>query len=93
MCRVPAIHASNSLFLVFTIACAVSTNVPMFFIFRLGQAFSVCGAGTLGPGLVAGLIPLEQRGIAMVIFAVGPTLGPSISPVIRGVFSQKAGWR
>jgi multidrug resistance protein len=91
--RVPVIHASNLLFLISTIACALSINVPMFLIFRLGQAFSTCGPGTLGPGLIADLIPIEKRGFAMTIFAVGPTLGPSLSPVIGGIIAQKLGWR
>ena len=91
--RLPVVHASNVLFLVFTIACAVSSDIPMFIVFRLGQAFCVCGAGTLGPGFIADLMPVERRGLAMTIFAVGPTLGPSISPTIGGVLAQNAGWR
>lgn len=91
--RLPVVHATNLLFLIFTIACAVSSNIPMFIIFRLGQAFSVCGAGTLGPGFIADLTPIEQRGLAMSMFAVGPTLGPSISPIIGGILAEKAGWR
>jgi len=65
----------------------------MFIIFRLGQAISVCGAGTLGPGFIADLIPVERRGLAMTIFAVGPTLGPSITPTLGGLLAEKAGWR
>jgi multidrug resistance protein len=91
--RTPVIHASNVLFLVFTVACAVSSDVPMFIVFRLGQAFCVCGAGTLGPGFIADLMRVESRGLAMTIFAVGPTIGPSLSPTIGGILAQKAGWR
>ncbi|KAL8991626.1 MAG: hypothetical protein Q9169_007805 [Polycauliona sp. 2 TL-2023] len=91
--RAPVVHASNILFLGFTIACAVSTNIPMFIVFRLFQAFCVCGAGTLGPGLIADLMPVEQRGLAMTVFSVGPTLDPTVSPVVGGSLAEKAGWR
>lgn len=91
--RLPVIHVSNVLFLLFTVACAVSSDIPMFIIFRLGQAICVCGAGTLGPGLIADVIPLEARGLAMTIFAAGPTLGPCISPVVGGSLAHRAGWR
>jgi MFS family permease len=87
------VHALNLLFLIFIIAGAVSSNIPMSVIFRLGQAFSVCGAGTLGPGFIANLTPVEHRGLAMSIFAVGPTLGSSISSVIGGILAEKTGWR
>ena len=44
--RLLVVHVANVLFFVFTIACAVSSDIPMFIISRLGQAFCVCGAGT-----------------------------------------------
>ncbi|KUJ19469.1 polyamine transporter 1 [Mollisia scopiformis] len=91
--RLPVVHASNLVFVVFTVACAVSSDIPMFITFRLGQAFSVYGTGTLGPSFIADLMPIERRGLAMTIFAVGPTLGPSISPTIGGILALKAGWR
>ena len=90
---IPVDHASNFLLFVLTIARAVSSDIPMFIIFRLGQALCICGAGTLGPGFMAGLMPIERRGLAMTLFAVGPTLGPSIGPIIGGVLAQNAGWR
>ncbi|TVY67379.1 Efflux pump radE [Lachnellula suecica] len=91
--RLPVVHVTNVVFLIFTIACAVSSDIPMFIVFRLGQAVCVCGVGTLGPGFIADLIPVERRGLAMTLFAVGPTLGPSISPVVGGIIAEKAGWR
>lgn len=91
--RLPVVHATNCLFLIFNIACAVSTSIPMFIIFRFGQAMYVCGGGTLGPGFIADLMPVEKRGLAMTIFAVDPTVGPSLSPTIGGILSEKVGWR
>ncbi len=62
--RLPVVHISNFLFSIFTIACAVSSAIPMFIVFRLGQALCVCGASTLGPGFIADLMPVERRGQA-----------------------------
>ena len=86
-------HVCNFLFLVFTIACAVSTNVGMFLAFRF-----LCGCAgsaplTLGGGSIADIMPQEKRGTAMAVFAVGPLLGPVIGPIMGGFIAQAIGWR
>ena len=86
-------HVCNGLFLVFTIACAVSTNVGMFLAFRFITGCAGSAPLTIGGGTVSDVIPQEKRGAAMAIFAVGPLLGPVIGPVMGGFIAQAMGWR
>lgn len=91
--RSPLYHGSNVFFLIFSIACAVSTNLAMFIVFRFLQGLAGCLPITLGGGTIADLYPPERRGTAMAIWTLGPLLGPSIGPVIGGFLAESRGWR
>ncbi|EFR01508.1 fluconazole resistance protein 1 [Nannizzia gypsea CBS 118893] len=91
--RLPIIQLSNVFFLVFSIACAVSTNIGMFIFFRLMQGISACPPLTLGGGLISDLMVPTERGRALSIWAMGPLLGPVIGPVIGGYMNETIGWR
>lgn len=69
--RTPLMHASNLMFLLSAILCAVSTNIPMLLVFRF-----VMGASNtpLGGGYVADLMAPEKRGRAMNVWTVGPVM-------------------
>jgi MFS family permease len=69
--RTPLMHASNLMFLLSAVLCAVSVNIPMLLVFRL-----VMGASNtaLGGGYVADLMAPEHRGRAMNVWTVGPVL-------------------
>ena len=72
--RRPVMLVSNAGFLVATALCAVSVNLPMLIVFRLMMGLACCIPVTLGGGFVADLMPLEQRGTALSMWAVGPWL-------------------
>ncbi|KAK7734328.1 hypothetical protein SLS57_000020 [Botryosphaeria dothidea] len=78
--RVPMYHAGNIGFIIFTIACAVSNSLGMLIAFRFlaGCFGAVCI--TIGAGTIADVMPVEKRGGAMAIYAMGPLLGPVIGP-------------
>ncbi|OCL12150.1 polyamine transporter 1 [Glonium stellatum] len=88
--RTPLMHASNFAFLLASIVCAVSINVPMLLIFRL-----IMGASTisLGGGYVADMMEPQHRGKALNVWTVGPVLAPVIGPIAGGYISLKASWR
>jgi len=83
----------NVMFVIVTVACAVSSNLNMLIGFRfLEGTFGSCPL-TIGGGSIADMIPQEKRGGVMAIWALGPLLGPVIGPVIGGYLSQAKGWR
>lgn len=68
------LHTTNVLFFVFTIACAVSTNLVMFVVFRLLVGLMACTPVTLGGGYIADVMAAEGRARALSIWTMGPLL-------------------
>ncbi|KAL9091785.1 MAG: hypothetical protein Q9159_001300 [Coniocarpon cinnabarinum] len=91
--RLPVYHAGNTFFLIFCVACAVSTDIPMFCVFRLLQGIAGAVPLTNGGATIADVIPVERRGAALAIWALGPLMGPVLGPIIGGFLSQSKGWR
>ncbi|KAK7408446.1 hypothetical protein QQX98_009373 [Neonectria punicea] len=91
--RTPVYHVSNSLFVVFSIGCALSQNPAMLMAFRFLSGFVGVAVVTCGSGSIADMIPAEQRGAAMAVWSVGPLLGPVIGPVCAGFLVEAQGWR
>lgn len=91
--RLPVYHICNFLFVVFTIACALSSDLNMLIGFRfLEGLFGSCPL-TIGAGTIADMIPQQKRGGVMAIWALGPLMGPVIGPVAGGYLSQAKDWR
>lgn len=82
--RIPLYFSNFVLFVVFTIACAVSSNLSMLIGFRFLQGCVGSAPLTIGGGTIADLMPQERRGGALAIWAMGPLLGPVIGPVAGG---------
>ena len=77
--RLPTYHVCNAGFFIFTIGCAVSSNLNMLIGFRfVAGAFGSCPL-TLGGGTIADMIVQEKRGGMMAIIAMGPLMGPVVS--------------
>jgi multidrug resistance protein len=79
--RVPIYHVTNILFVIFTVACAVSTSMGMLIAFRFLAGTVGATVLTIGGGTVADLFKAEERGAAMALWSVGPLLGPVIGPI------------
>jgi MFS family permease len=74
-------HICNVLFVIFTVACAVSTNLNMLVGFRFLAGIAGSAPVSNGGGTIADLIQQDKRGAAMAAFGIGPMLGmPCISP-------------
>ncbi|VBB79736.1 Putative transporter [Podospora comata] len=86
-------NTGNVFFFIFTICTALSNGIPMMMAFRflMGVAGSV--PITLGSGSISDMMPVEFRGRAMAVWAIGPLLGPCIGPVAGGYLIRAAGWR
>ncbi|KAI9700577.1 MAG: hypothetical protein M1820_006731 [Bogoriella megaspora] len=91
--RLPLYHVNNALFIVFTVACAVSSNLNMLIGFRFLAGLVGSTPLTIGGGTLADLMPQEKRGGAMALWGLGPLLGPIIGPVAGGYLAEAKGWR
>lgn len=91
--RYQVYNICNVLFVILTIACAVSSNMNMLIAFRFLAGCAGSSPVTIGGGTVADIFPRDQRAGAMAIWAMGPLLGPVIGPVCGGFLVQAKGWR
>ncbi|KAI1429582.1 major facilitator superfamily domain-containing protein [Xylaria sp. FL1777] len=91
--RTVVYHSCNILFIIFTVACALSTDIGMLIAFRFLAGFTGVAVLTLGSGSIIDMLPREQRGRAISLWSGGPLLGPIIGPVFGGFLVESAGWR
>ncbi|KAL7334133.1 hypothetical protein PS15p_202944 [Mucor circinelloides] len=81
------------LYCVCTIVCGVSTNLGLFFAFRLLQSIFASAGQAVGGGSISDMFEPRERGRAMGLYMLGTILGPSIAPVCGGYINQNLGWR
>ncbi|KAI8623048.1 major facilitator superfamily domain-containing protein [Xylariaceae sp. FL1651] len=91
--RVWIYNVTNILFLIFTIAAALSANMGQLIAFRLFMGIAGSASLAIGSGTIADTIPISQRARALSFWTLGPLLGPSIGPIVGGYLTQAAGWR
>lgn len=91
--RLIVYHTCTFLFLLATVACALSTSMNMLIGFRFLAGCLGVAPLTNGGGTIADLMAPAKRGGAMAIWAIGPLLGPVIGPVCGGFLSEAEGWR
>ncbi|KAL6912461.1 hypothetical protein FSST1_010221 [Fusarium sambucinum] len=91
--RTPVYHVCNSLFVLFTVDCALSQDVGMLMAFRFLSGFVGVAVVTCGSGSIADMVPAEERGAAMAVWSLGPMLGPVVGPVCAGFLIEAKGWR
>lgn len=90
--RSPVYNVANIIFIVFSLACAGSSNLHMLVAFRF---FSGIGDASiaLNPGIIGDMFVQEERGFALSIMGLPPLLGPVAGPVLGGFLTQAKGWR
>lgn len=86
-------NVANVFFIIFTVATALSVNMPMLIIFRFLMGFAGSTPITNGSGTISDMFPIEERGKAMAVWAMGPLLGPCVGPVAGGYVVESLGWR
>jgi multidrug resistance protein len=91
--RRPVYLVSITLFLIFTVACAVSNSLGMLIVFRFFCGCAGSTAITLGGATIGDSFPQDKRGVAMATWGMGPMLGPILGPIIGGYLSASKGWR
>src|SRR5437773_4645528 len=81
-----------SLFMVFSVACALAQNLPQMIVLRAVQGFS---GGVLIPmafTLIITLLPKAKQQIGLAMFAISATFAPAIGPTIGGYLTENWGW-
>lgn len=91
--RRPVYIFSNLLFLIFTVACALSNSLGMLIAFRFLAGCAGSAPITLGGATIGDAFPADKRGAAMALWGMGPLLGPIIGPIAGGYLAQAKSWR
>ncbi|TVY15307.1 Efflux pump radE [Lachnellula arida] len=86
-------NVCNTIFLIFSIACAVADSEGSLIVFRLFCGIAASCPLTLGAGTIADMVPLERRGMAMAFWIMGPLLGPAVGPLVGAFLGGAKGWR
>lgn len=73
--RQPVYLISSILFVVFTIACAVSSSFNQLIVFRFLSGCTGSAPLTLGGATIGDIFIPEQRGKAMAFWGMGPMIG------------------
>jgi MFS transporter, DHA2 family, multidrug resistance protein len=82
-----------TLFLLFSIACAFASNLPMMILFRAGQGFT---GGVLIPmafTVILTTLPPPKQPVGLALFALTATFAPSVGPTIGGWLTDNFSWQ
>ncbi|CAH0045773.1 unnamed protein product [Clonostachys solani] len=90
--RRPALFLSFTIYLVANIGLALQRSYPALLVLRMIQACGNSGTIALGFAVVADLVTSSERGKYMGIIYCGINVGPTLSPVLGGIFSAYLGW-
>lgn len=91
--RCAVIHVTNTLFVVFGVATAVSRSLGQLVGFRLLQGVAAAAPPAIGGGVIGDLFVPCERGRATSIYGFGMLLGPIVGPIAGGYITQSLGWR
>ncbi|VTZ52052.1 Drug resistance transporter, EmrB/QacA subfamily [Methylocella tundrae] len=86
------LSVNTSLFVAFSIACALSTSLPQLIIFRAAQGFT---GGVLIPTaitIVRTRLPKSQQGVGITFFGLTATLAPALGPTVGGWLTDSFSW-
>jgi len=81
------------LFLVFSAACALATDLQQMIVLRAIQGFT---GGVLIPlafTIIITLLPKSKQPIGLALFAISATFAPAIGPTIGGYLTENLGWQ
>ncbi|MGI4796832.1 MAG: DHA2 family efflux MFS transporter permease subunit [Janthinobacterium lividum] len=84
--------ANTSLFILFSVACALSNSLSEMILFRAGQGFT---GGVLIPTaivIVRSRLPRSQQATGIAIFGLTATFAPAIGPTVGGWLTENLSW-
>ncbi|CAK7206870.1 hypothetical protein SEUCBS139899_009676, partial [Sporothrix eucalyptigena] len=87
------LSASNVFFCAWQIGCALAPSLDSLIIFRVLAGIGGSACMSLGGACIGDLFPVEERGLALSIWTLGPLIGPSVGPIAGAWLAQTIGWR
>lgn len=91
--RVLVLHLAHLFYTVFTLACGFSRTSAQLIVFRFLAGFGGSASLAIGGGVLSDLFTNEERGKAMSLYNLAPSLGPAIGPIAGGLLSDNVSWR
>ncbi|KAF6829416.1 major facilitator superfamily transporter [Colletotrichum plurivorum] len=91
--RRPVLTAANFFFCAWLIGCALAPSLDTLIVFRFFAGVGGSGCLAIGGGVIADMIPVQERGKALTIWMVGPLVGPTLAPLFGAFIAQDIGWR
>ncbi|KAG2050022.1 vacuolar DHA amino acid exporter [Suillus hirtellus] len=91
--RKPVYLVASALFVVGSVALALSNTIEVMIGMRALQAAGSCAAMAISAATLADIYDTHERGSTMGIFFAAPLLGPALGPILGGSLSQALGWR
>ncbi|PWY66358.1 MFS general substrate transporter [Aspergillus sclerotioniger CBS 115572] len=85
-------HGGNVLFILCSVAAALSVNIGMLVAFRFINGLAITTI-TLAPSITGDLFVREERGAAMALAITLPLIGPCAAPIVGGYVTSDLGWR
>ena len=82
-----------SLFTLMSALCGLATSLDLMVAARVFQGVGEGIAVPMTMTLLFELFPPEKRGVAMGMFALGATFGPSLGPTLGGYITEHLSWR
>ncbi len=86
------LSVNTALFIAFSLACALSTNLTQMILFRAGQGFT---GGILIPTaitIVRTRLPRAQQPVGIALFGLTATFAPAIGPTVGGWLTDNLSW-
>lgn len=82
---------TSLLFLLFSVGCALSWNLPSLIVFRALQGLTGGALIPLAFQVILSLPP-SKRNMGMALFSITATIAPSIGPTIGGYLTEQFNW-
>ncbi|ETN43997.1 uncharacterized protein HMPREF1541_10862 [Cyphellophora europaea CBS 101466] len=80
-------------FTAFNAGCIAAQNIGQLLVLRFFAGAFGSSPLTNAGGVIADIFNVSERGLAMAIFSLAPSMGPCLSPIIGGFTGENVGWR
>ena len=91
--RIRMFEAGFLIFVLGSLACALSWNEPSILVFRIIQGIGAAFVTANSGAIIAGLYPPEQRGKAYGYNSIGWSLGAVLGIIVGGIIVTYISWR